>query len=176
MPDKGKNTIYIADSALITADNLTIIKSQGIKFISRLPETFGIAREIKEWAWQTNNWVNLGSVSKKKNAAQYRAQCTIRELHGCKYRFIAIKSTRLDARKEKTITKQIENERQNLGKVCHNLSKRVFYCLADAEKEWQLFSYQHSKALYVLTGKIKEEVTAKRKKGRHSSKTEPGTH
>lgn len=43
LPVVGKDSIYIADSALITKDNLAVLQSQNVRFISRLPETFGMA-------------------------------------------------------------------------------------------------------------------------------------
>lgn len=131
--------------------------------------------EVKKWAWETGRWINLGAISQKKNAAQYQSQSTIRELEGHKYRFIAFHSSNLDARKEKTIARQIEKERENLEKACREIGKRVFYCKADAQKEWQLFLKERSNILHSLTGNIREEITAKRKVGRPKADSQPDT-
>lgn len=175
MPNGGKDCIYIADSALITKGNLDIILEQKIKFISRLPETFKIAAEIKQWACAENNWINLGPLKNKKDAAQYRAQSTIMELDGKEYRFIAYQSTNLDARKEKTIARKIEQERIALEKSCSKLAKQPFYCKADAEKAWEIFCNKNSGIQHGLTVKIYEEVTAKRKAGRPKAGSQPVT-
>lgn len=175
LPAPNGNCIYIADSALVTKDNLKIIQTQLIKFISRLPETFGMAEEVKQWAWERNEWLEIGSLSNKKNAAHYRFQSTIRELDGHKYRFIVIQSTALDARKEKTITRQIEKERKELEKSCQELGKRTFYCLADAEKELQLFILGQKRILHTISGQTEAVVTPKRKVGRPKNGTVPET-
>ncbi len=175
LPAVDKDSIYIADSALITKDNLAVLQSQKVRFISRLPETFGMAEEVKQWAWKTGRWITLGAVSQKKNASQYQAQSTIRELDGQRYRFITFHSSNLDARKEKTITRRIEKEREKLDKDCRELGKRVFYCKADAHKEWQLFLKERSNILHDLTGNIREETTVKRKAGRPKADSQPDT-
>ena len=173
LPKIGADSIYIADSALVSKDNLSVLREQNIQFISRLPETFGMAGEVKQWAWETGRWINLGAISQKKNAAQYRAQSTIRELDGQRYRFITFHSSNLDARKEKTITRRIEKEREKLDKDCRELGKRVFYCKADTQKEWQLFLKERNNILHNLTGNIREETTAKRKVGRPKADSQP---
>lgn len=173
IPALNKGSIYIADSALITKENLAVIQNQQVRFISRLPETFGMAEEIKQWAWETSRWITLGAISDKKDAAQYKVQSTIRELASGRYRFIAYQSSNLDARKEKTITRQIEKEREALNKACRELGKRTFYCKADAEKEWQLFTKETSKVLHSLIGNIIEETTPKRKIGRPKADSKP---
>ena len=40
---------------LVTNDNLALMSDKKIPFISRLPETFKISAELKEWAWTENH-------------------------------------------------------------------------------------------------------------------------
>jgi hypothetical protein len=68
---KGK-CIYVADSALVTKANLDLMAEKDIAFISRLPDTFGIGKELKEWAFQENNWQNVGQLSPGSDKASYR--------------------------------------------------------------------------------------------------------
>jgi transposase len=44
--------LYVADSALVTLKNLHLMAEKRVRLISRLPETFGIAKTLKEMAWQ----------------------------------------------------------------------------------------------------------------------------
>ena len=97
--DNGQS-IYVADSALVTNGNLELLFDKKISFISRLPETFKASAELKEWAWSENQWQHLGSLV-EKNAAIYRVQSTVRELNGHDYRFVVVHSSSLDKKKEK---------------------------------------------------------------------------
>lgn len=57
---KGYGNIpYIADSALITKNNLNLIADKKLSFISRSPSTFSITEDLKERAWDINRlyWV-----------------------------------------------------------------------------------------------------------------------
>ncbi|MDK2810259.1 MAG: hypothetical protein PWQ96_2138 [Clostridia bacterium] len=49
-----ENIIHVADSALITKDNL-LSMPEGYKFISRLPATFKLEQELREKAVTQNN-------------------------------------------------------------------------------------------------------------------------
>ncbi|EQD70854.1 transposase, partial [mine drainage metagenome] len=42
-PEKRQQTLFVADSALITGDNLRHLDQGGYRFVSRLPDTFGYA-------------------------------------------------------------------------------------------------------------------------------------
>jgi transposase len=80
LPNGNNKHIYVADSALVTRGNLEIMHTQKIPFISRLPETFGIASELKEAAWSEARWQPIGSLTDKKDAAVYRLQAFKRGL------------------------------------------------------------------------------------------------
>ena len=43
--------VYVADSAVVTKDNLDIAAHKGIRFISRLPAVFNQEKEVKDRAW-----------------------------------------------------------------------------------------------------------------------------
>jgi len=163
--DSGKR-IYVADSALVTNDNLDLLFEKKIPFISRLPETFSISAELKDWAWSENRWQHLGSLVQKKDAAVYRIQSTVRELNGHTYRFIVVHSSSLDKKKEKSIKKMIETRKSELLSACDELAKRKFFCEADAKKEVEIFLAKHASPLFELNTEIKEERVIKRRVGR----------
>ncbi|MGL5719738.1 MAG: IS1634 family transposase, partial [Alphaproteobacteria bacterium] len=77
-----QNTIFLADCALISTSSLEKLSREGVSFISRLPETFGIAGDLKEAAWAENRWDPLGTLAgvSTKNAAQYKVWSTTRKL------------------------------------------------------------------------------------------------
>ncbi len=51
-----KDIIYVADSSLITEDNLQQIDKYDLKFISRLPGNFALEKELKNKAWEKGSF------------------------------------------------------------------------------------------------------------------------
>lgn len=49
-PSELAQLLYVADSALVTYENLRKIEAMQMRFLSRLPETFHAASELKEAA------------------------------------------------------------------------------------------------------------------------------
>jgi transposase len=63
--EHGKDIVYVADSALVTKENLDLMAKEGIRFISRIPGTFGVEEAIKDVAWEKDNRVEMGSFSER---------------------------------------------------------------------------------------------------------------
>ena len=166
LPNGNNKHIYVADSALVTRGNLEIMHTQKIPFISRLPETFGIASELKEAAWSEARWQPIGSLTDKKDAAVYRLQAFKRGLAEHDYRFVVVHSSSLDKRKEQSITAMVKSRRQELEESCAALAKRSFFCEADAKKELEIFLKEHATPLFEMKTEIKEEHIQKRRVGR----------
>jgi transposase len=166
LPGDSSRRIYVADSALVTRGNLEIMHTQKIPFISRLPETFGIASELKKAAWSEARWQPIGSLTDKKDAAVYRLQAFKRGFAEHDYRFVVVHSSSLNKRKEQSITAMVKSRRQELEESCAALAKRSFFCEADAKKELEIFLKEHATPLFEMKTEIKEEHIQKRRVGR----------
>jgi transposase len=70
--EHGKDIVYVANPALVSKENLELMAKEGIRFISRLPGTFGVEGAIKDITWEKDDWVEMGGFSKRYNAAAYR--------------------------------------------------------------------------------------------------------
>lgn len=73
--DKGyKDIVFVSDCVLVNTELLRRLAKEGIQFISRLPETFKLAGELKDLAFEKNEWHDLGhlSASNSKRAACYK--------------------------------------------------------------------------------------------------------
>src|SRR5690606_11172808 len=57
--------LYVADSALITRENLEEMARAGLRLVSRLPETYKVAGEFKERAFEENRWELIGRQDRK---------------------------------------------------------------------------------------------------------------
>jgi len=154
-PEILHQVIYIADSALISEDNLEKMAKHKLRFISRLPGTFGLEKVLKEKAWENEDaFQELGHFSDKKDAASYRVQEFKDELYGKSYRFLVVHSTKLDGRKTKSLEKEMARREKELQKAISQLEKQVFACEPDASSALTEFKKQHKDDYFPLTGQV----------------------
>ncbi len=169
-PKLLQNVIYVADSALVTEDNLKRIGKHGLRFISRLPGNFSLEKELKAKAWENEALFQaLGRFSDKKDAASYRVQEFKEELYGKLYRFLVVHSTKLDGRKTRSLQKDLERREKELQKAILQLEKQVFACEPDAKAALDEFKKQHQDDFFPLAGQV--EIQEKRKPGRPGKNT-----
>jgi transposase len=158
-PESLKKTIFVADCALVTVDNLDLFAQKELKFISRLPHTFAAADLAKEKAYQEGEWVEAGVLSERKGAASYRLKEYLWEIGGRPYRLIVVHSSALDEKKEKTLKKSWEKQRAELEQQAKELARRPFACRADAEKAIAIFERKHQAKPFTFQGQVREEVS-----------------
>lgn len=169
-PETLQKVIYIADSALITEDNLTRMAKHSLSFISRLPGNFSLEKALKEKSWENeSDFQELGRYTDKKDAASYRFQEFREELCGKKYRFLVVHSTKLDGRKTKSLQKELTLREKELQKAIGQVEKQVFACEPDAKAALAEFKKQHQDDFFPLNGQIVSQE--KRKPGRPGKNT-----
>lgn len=157
--------LYVADSALVTMPNLRKMDGMGLHFVSRLPDTFSVSATLQETAWQTDQWVEIGALSPRKQAAQYRAQELPCEIDGKSYRAVVVFSTSLDAQKQKTLERKRAQQQADLQAAVDRLSREAFHCKADAEQAIEALLKAHERSFWTLAWQLESEATpAKRAK------------
>ena len=131
--------IYVADSALITEDNLTLIDDwdKGFLFVSRLPMTYGECRAAIEQAVEADQWEEIGVISdepeaKNRKPASYRSFETAVTLYGITYRALVVHSDAHDQRRQKRVDKEIAREQEELTRLIKGLETIDYACLPDA--------------------------------------------
>ena len=50
-PTQLRQLVYVADSALVTGPNLELLAERQLRFLSRLPDTYHVAADVKAAAW-----------------------------------------------------------------------------------------------------------------------------
>lgn len=163
---KSPNSTYVADSKLVTTDNLELMADKKIKFISRLPNIFGLAETLKDKAYALDRWQDVGTFSAQKDAATYKIQYFQDVLGEKQYRFIVAHSSKLDQRKAKSLDKVAEIEEKALQKICNEASKQTFACEADALTCWNALLKKHKGKFFSLNGQVISESFVKRRPGR----------
>jgi transposase len=161
--------IYVADSALVTRDNLKQAEESGIHFLSRLPATFNeCARAIDQAvAADTDQWTDVGVLAQtpatlKRPAARYRVLETTIALYGTDYRAIVVHSSAHDKRRHKRIERLLEQKRSQLAASVKDATGGEFYCRADALQAADQLAAQARDSYH----KVQTEVVEKPKFGR----------
>lgn len=132
--------VYVADSALVTEENLRLIDDweNGFLFVSRLPMTYGECRAAIEEAVEADAWEEIGMISDEpvtpnRKPASYRAFETVVTLHGIMYRALVVHSDAHDRRRQKKVDKAIAKEQEEIAKLKKSVEKIEYACLPDAE-------------------------------------------
>ena len=136
-PDQLHDLIYVADSALVTGPNLARLTDQQIPFISRCPDTFGMATQAKSAAWAAGQWEALGTVSDRNAAALYWASEHTGTYQGHTYRLVVYRSSTLDRRRVQALDREITKDQRALEKSVRHLESQYFACEADAQQAWE---------------------------------------
>ncbi|OPZ89411.1 MAG: hypothetical protein BWY74_02739 [Firmicutes bacterium ADurb.Bin419] len=156
--------LHVADSALVTKDNLLSIDDSTYKFISRLPATFKLEKELREWAISKPElWNQIGKLTDKDDAATYKIQSFFEELEGKRYRFVVCYFDHLDARNERSIDKEIDAELKMVSdEVGEHISKDGYYCEADAKSAVEKYITQVRCKYHLIRYTVSEDERYKK--------------
>jgi transposase len=134
------NFVYVADSALVTKENLRLMDDEknGFRFLSRLPLTFhecgwAIAEAVAEDTWMDLGTLAAESGSGKRKAAHYHGHETVVTVDGIMYRALAVHSDAHDQRRLKKIAKEVEQDKAEVVRMKREAEKIAFACLPDAQ-------------------------------------------
>jgi transposase len=132
-----EKVIFLADCALVSTESLQKLAKRNVQFISRFPETFSLAEELKTEAWKKAEWEDLGQLSEKKTekSCHYKVWKTKRKIGEEEFDFVVVHSTSLEERKEKTLLKSKDRTQKDLCHKSEELKKKPFACEADALRE-----------------------------------------
>ena len=163
--------VYVGDSATVSSYE-SLKDLENIKFISRFPENFKLVKDLKLKALEENNWTNSGMLDKDKSE-KYFISSYEEEIENEKYRFVVVHSKELRKKKEKTIKRRDEKEKELLILESNKLLKKEFACDADARKEMEEFISKKIKSRYTFENNVLEIVKSKySKKGRPSKESQ----
>ncbi|UOF91477.1 IS1634 family transposase [Fodinisporobacter ferrooxydans] len=167
-PEAWNSIVVVADSAFVTEENLQTYEKRS--FISRLPDTYNLCKQLKDRAFQQEEqFVDLGVLgSARKNSATYRIQSFKEELYERAYRFVVVQTSHLDERKAKRLMKQIADEAEQLTKEIEKQQAIEFHCEPDATVALTQFLHDHKAKFHQINGHVQSEKVVKRRRGRPS--------
>lgn len=148
--------LYVADSTVVTTDNLRLLREHHMDVLSRLPERFGLAETLMAQAQAAppETWEDIGVIreGQGKGAASYRVWQTEAELAGAVYPFLVVASSTLDKRHLKALERAQGREVTQFQKLAKLLEARSFTDQESAEAEL-VYALRHWSGVYHhLTG------------------------
>ena len=154
-----RDIIFVSDCAIVSTESLGTLAQKHVRFISRLPETFSLAEKLKEEALRSENWTKVND--------EYQIFATKDKLDGRDYRFLVVQSSHLEAKKEKTLQKQVDKKKAKYEQEAKKLAKQTFACEADALTALHQLSKRVQEAGFPLNATVqREELKSYGQKGR----------
>ena len=168
---------YVADSAFVTRANLAKAHAIGLGFLSRLPETFSAAGEVKQSAFNADAWQEIGKVAARSQASSYQASEQHATIDDIPYRLVVYRSSQLEKRKEKSFQKDLADEQERLKHEAAEIYRQPFACREDAEAKGKWWLKTTKNAFHATDFTIQEEsVRDKRQPGRPKRGAEAAYH
>lgn len=166
--------IYVADSALITKENLE--RTGENLFLSRLPARFNECADAIERAVNADQWTDLGRLSQietkgSRPSAQYKSFETHVTLFGTDYRAVVVHSSAHDKRRQKKCDRQISESEKKINDALKK-TKTLYACEADAQAIATEIE-KHSSRLHTVRATV--HPVEKRKPGRPPKNGSPAT-
>ena len=129
--------IYTGDCSMVTEPNLVFMGGTGnpkVKFISRMPATFGMVDILIAEAVAKNDWSCIGMLSEevKIDSASYKSYEREVSIGENKFRAAVIYSDHYDIRKKKSIDKKIVKDLESANAVMKKLAAVQYHCIEDA--------------------------------------------
>lgn len=173
-----EDAVFVADSALVSKENLGELADGEIDFVTLLPGTFSLEKELKERAWNEDKWTDLGALVEEPNekSARYKAWNARDIIEGREYDFLVVHSSTLQARKEKTLARRFEKLCEGLRKEATALRKRDFACEEDARRSATELIKKVSKKGITAGSSVELEENILRGRGRPKKDASPLMH
>jgi transposase len=128
--------IYIADAALVTADNLAALGDT--LFITRLPATYSECGRVIAEAVARNQWEEVGVLAQTpptqhRPGTCYKVAEDVVTLYGKPYRAVVVHSSHHDQRRQKRLEREVQASSTTLAATVRAAAKQEYFCHADAE-------------------------------------------
>jgi transposase len=128
--------IYIADSALVTEDNLAALRDTF--FITRLPATYSECGRIIAETVARNQWEEVGGLAQTQPTKHRPGTCyKVAEgsvtLYGKTYRAVVVHSSSQDQRRQQHLARESQVSYATLEATVRAAARQEYFCHADAE-------------------------------------------
>lgn len=157
--------VSVFDSAGVTEANLNLL--EGTPFISRLPATYSEHSRVIKEAFDSGEWVKLGTLSEtpesvNRPSASYKVCEKNVTLYGKSYRSVVVHSSSHDKRRRKSLERKIKASAKEIEERLRELPLE-YHCEADA-----LVAAEKARSTSGKLHKVETSITTReiRKRGR----------
>lgn len=153
--------IYIADSALVSPENLEALREQ--PFITRLPANYKAEQKAIAEAVDAGEWESLGVLaenpdpSQKRPSARYKIAERTVEIDGVNYRAIVVHSSAHDKRRTRKLDKQLTAEKADFAKLAKATQRETLACKTDADNRVKALLKAHRYTHHTLEATVEAE-------------------
>ncbi len=102
--------LSVADSKLVSHETVEDLDDAQIRFVSRLPNTFGVERTTKSAAAQANAWITVRVLSDRHGSATYQVWEALGRLGGREVRLMVVHSSALETKAPAQETVRVERD------------------------------------------------------------------
>jgi transposase len=160
--DPHEHILFVADSKAVTHTTVADLCDGNVRFVSRLPNTFGLEQVTKAAAAAADPraWDMVGRLSSRTDAATYRVWPTTGTLGEQPVRLIVVHSSALEAKATRQLADRQDKEAQQLDRELRRWETRHFACAADAEAAWTAWRESPTviRAVWAVHGEMIEEI------------------
>jgi transposase len=152
--------IYIADSAMVTKDNLTTVGDN--LFLTRLPFSYNeagrvVSETVEQGVWEEVGVLNETPATTKRSPALYSVAEKTVTLYEKEYRAVVVHSTAHDKRRLKRLERQIKKSTSTLSRLIAKETKSEFFCRPDADAAAANLQ-QYDTELHRITVSVEEKL------------------
>ncbi len=164
----SKDTFYyIADAAFFTQKNVEKAVEKRLRFITRVPETVALTKNLIEAAWaQESVYRCVTHTNAHNEPVVYHIQEFTDEYRDVPCVFTVCYSEALERQKQKTAARHAKQEQEALEKLATTYEKRKFACEADARSEIETLTKKQLAKVKYHTVECAIAAQEKRKRGR----------
>jgi transposase len=126
---------FVADAALFTQENIKKAHKHKLHFITRMPETVGVANKLIDRAWSSPESFETVELANSQGKAIYHVQEFTSEYKEYPVKCAVCHSPILEETKRNTIAKKVQTESDQIEKLAKTYVNRTFACEPDASKE-----------------------------------------
>ena len=159
-----KDLLFVADSKAVSHEAVKDFCEGGVRYVSRLPNSFGLEVETKvaAAAANLNTWEIVGPLSSDADAARYQLWETTGTIGGQSQRLIVVHSSALAAKAQHKVAERQAKEATQLDRAVKRLGQHRFACSEDAAAAWQAWyaTQQVQQETWRIDGTVVEKAGA----------------
>ena len=160
--DPRQDLLFVADSKAVSHESVHDFCEAGVRYVSRLPNTFNLETETKGAAAAAppQTWVTVGSLSSATDGSYYRVWETTGTVGEQSQRLIVVHSSALAAKAAHQVAERHQAEAAAFDRDVKRLGAQRFACAADAAAAWEAWrtTKKVERATWQIHGTVVEEA------------------